>query len=174
VSSRFPRLGSPLRFALKPLDATTNETKPLILKVEHYTTSTRWLAMAENPQSIKIPQRPFSRLAFVSNGCLNFDRSFKTGGVGAMLRNKRALARLLTTGLIAVVIGGLLLSSQWHRTIKPIQRQVTTAPPGMMQLVRDEHDLVADMVRTQLAILDSGVDSKPIAAGERRLVIALR
>jgi hypothetical protein len=75
---------------------------------------------------------PFSRLAFVSNGCLNFDRSFKTGGVGAMLRNKRALARLLTTGLIAVVIGGLSLSSQWHRTIKPIQRQVTTAPPGMM------------------------------------------
>jgi hypothetical protein len=91
-----------------------------------------------------------------------------------MMRNKRALARLLTTGLIAAVIGGLLLSSQWHRTIKPIQRQVTTAPPGMMQLVRDEHDLVADMVRTQLAILDSGVDSKPIAAAERRLVIALR
>ena len=91
-----------------------------------------------------------------------------------MLRDKRAMARLLTTGLIAVVIGGLLLSSQWHRTIKPSARQVTTVPPGMMQLVRDEHDLVADIVRTQLAILDSSVDSKPIAAAERRLVIALR
>jgi hypothetical protein len=87
-----------------------------------------------------------------------------------MLRDKRVLARLLTTGLLAVVIGGLLLSSQWHRTIKPSPSQVTTAPPGMMQLVRDEHDLVADMVRTQLAVLDSGVDSKPIAAAERRLV----
>jgi hypothetical protein len=116
---------------------------------------------------------PFSRLAFVSNERLNFSQSFKTGGVRAMLRDKRALARLLTTGLIAVVIGGLL-SSQWHRTIKSSPRQVTTAPPGMMQLIRDEHDLVADIVRTQLAILDSGVDSKPIAAADRRLVIALR
>ena len=44
----------------------------------------------------------------------------------------------------------------------------------MLQLVRDEHDLVADIVRTQLAVLDSSVDSKPIAAAERRLVIALR
>jgi hypothetical protein len=91
-----------------------------------------------------------------------------------MLRDKRALARLLTTGLLAAVIGGLLWSSQWHRTIKSSPSQVTTALPGMMQLVRDEHDLVADMVRTQLAILDSGVDTKPIAAAERRLVIALR
>ena len=91
-----------------------------------------------------------------------------------MLRHKRVLARLLTTGLIAVVVGELLLGSQWHRTIKPSPSQVTTAPPGIMQLVRDEHDLVADMVRTQLAVLDSGVNSKPIAAAERRLVIALR
>ena len=92
-----------------------------------------------------------------------------------MLRDKRVLVRLLTTGLLAVIIGGLLLSGQWHRTIKPSPSRVTTAPPpGMMQLVRDEHDLVADMVRTQLAVLDSGVNSKPIAAAERRLVIALR
>jgi hypothetical protein len=92
-----------------------------------------------------------------------------------MLRDKRVLGRLLITGFLAVAIGGLLLSSsQWHRTIKPSPSQVTAAPPGMMQLVRDEHDLVADMVRTQLTVLDSGVDSKPIAAAERRLVIALR
>jgi len=91
-----------------------------------------------------------------------------------MLRDKRVLGRLLIIGFLAVAIGGLLLSNQWHRTIKPSPSQVTAAPPGMMQLVRDEHDLVADMVRTQLTVLDSGVDSKPIAAAERRLVIALR
>jgi hypothetical protein len=91
-----------------------------------------------------------------------------------MYRDKRVLARLLITGLFAIVIGGLLLSSQWHRTIKPSPSQVTTAPPGMMQLLHDEHDLVADMVRTQLALLDRGADSKPIAAAERRVVIALR
>ena len=34
----------------------------------------------------------------------------------------------------------------------------------MMQLVRDEHNLVADMVKAQLAILGSDVDLKPIAA----------
>ena len=91
-----------------------------------------------------------------------------------MYRDKRVLARLLITGLFAIVIGGLLLSSQWHRTIKPSPSQVTTAPPGMMQLLHDEHDMVADMVRAQLALLDSGVDSKPIATAERRVVIALR
>ena len=91
-----------------------------------------------------------------------------------MYRDKRVLARLLITGLFAIVIGGLLLSSQWHRTIKPSLSQVTTAPPGMMQLLNDEHDLVADTVRTQLALPDSGVDSKPVAAAERRVVIALR
>ena len=90
------------------------------------------------------------------------------------MRDRRVLGRLLTTVLLAVVVGGLLLSSQWHRTIMPSPSRVTTAPPGMMQLVRDEHDLVADIVRTQLAIWDSGVDSKAIAAAERRLVIALR
>ena len=91
-----------------------------------------------------------------------------------MLGDKRVLVRLLTTGLLVVVIGGLLLSNQWHRSNKPSPSRVTTASPGMMQLVRDEHDLIAEMVRTQLAMLDSGVDSKPIAAAERRLVIALR
>ena len=90
------------------------------------------------------------------------------------MRDRRVLGRLLTTVLLAVVIGGLLLSSQWHRTIKFSPSRVTTAPPGMMQLVRDEHDLVADMARTLLTVLDSGVDSNPIAAAERRLVIALR
>lgn len=91
-----------------------------------------------------------------------------------MLPDKRVLVRLLTTGLLAVIIGGLLLSNQWHRSIKPSPSRVTTASPGMMRLVRDEHDLVVDMVRTQLAMLDSGVYSKPIAAAERRLVVALR
>ena len=90
-----------------------------------------------------------------------------------MYRDKRVLARLLVTGLFAIVIGGLLLSSQWHRSIKPSPSRVTTAPLGMMQLVHDEHDLVAHMVRTQLALLDSGFDAKPVAA-ERRLVIASR
>jgi hypothetical protein len=91
-----------------------------------------------------------------------------------MLRDRRVLGRLLTTVLLAVVVGGLLLSSQWHRTIKFSPSRVTTAPPRMLQLVRDEHDLVADMARTLLTVLDSGVDSNPIAAAERRLVIALR
>jgi hypothetical protein len=91
-----------------------------------------------------------------------------------MLRDRRVLARLLTTGLLAMVIGELLLSSQWHRTIKLSPSQVAKASPGMMQLVRDEHDLVADMVRTQLAMLDDGNESKPIAAAERRLIIALQ
>jgi hypothetical protein len=91
-----------------------------------------------------------------------------------MLRDKRVMRRILTTGLLATVIGGRSLGGQWHRTIKPPPSQVTTAPPGMMRLVRDEHDLVADMVRTQLTVLDSGVDSKPMVAVERRLVIALR
>ena len=45
----------------------------------------------------------------------------------------------------------------------------------MMQLLHDEHQLIAEMVKAQLAMADSGLlDPKPIAETERRQAIALR
>ncbi len=87
------------------------------------------------------------------------------------------MARLLTTVMCASAVGGLLLSNQWNLRVKPLQVQAsraTPASPEMMQLLRDEHDLVAQMVRAQLSVSGGSFDSKPTAATERRQRIAMR
>ena len=57
--------------------------------------------------------------------------------------------RLLTAGLVAVGLTGFVMASQWgyaaERPAYPVP-----ATPEMMQLMRDEHDLVADMIKAQL------------------------
>ena len=57
--------------------------------------------------------------------------------------------RLLTAGLVAVGLTGFVMASQWgyaaERPAYPVP-----ASPEMMQLVRDEHNLVADMIKAQL------------------------
>jgi hypothetical protein len=45
----------------------------------------------------------------------------------------------------------------------------------MMQLLHDEHQLIGEMVKAQLAMADSGIlDSNPMTATVRRQAIALR
>ena len=58
--------------------------------------------------------------------------------------------RLLTVGLVAVGLTGFVMASQWGYAAEPPAYPVP-ATPEMMQLVRDEHDLVADMIKAQLA-----------------------
>jgi len=58
--------------------------------------------------------------------------------------------RILTLGLVAVGLAGFVMASQWGYAAEPPAYQVP-ATPEMMQLVRDEHDLVADMIKAQLA-----------------------
>jgi hypothetical protein len=53
--------------------------------------------------------------------------------------------------------------------------QATPASQEMMQLLHDEHQLIGEMVKAQLAMPDSDfLDSEPMAATERRQAIALR
>ena len=88
--------------------------------------------------------------------------------------NRPVAARLLSAVMLAGVGGLLLLSSQWVRAEEP-RIQATPASLEMMQLLRDEHQLIAEMVKAQLAMSDGGfIDSKPIAATERRQAIASR
>jgi hypothetical protein len=58
--------------------------------------------------------------------------------------------RLLTAGMVAVGLTGFVMASQWGYAAEPPAYPVP-ASPEMMQLVRDEHDLVADMIKAQLA-----------------------
>ena len=58
--------------------------------------------------------------------------------------------RLLTAGLVAVGLTGFVMAGQWGYAAEPPAYPVP-ASPEMMQLVRDEHDLVADMIKAQLA-----------------------
>ena len=58
--------------------------------------------------------------------------------------------RLLTVGLVTVGLTGFVMPSQWGYAAEPPAYPVP-ATPEMMQIVRDEHDLVADMIKAQLA-----------------------
>jgi hypothetical protein len=73
-------------------------------------------------------------------------------------------------------VGGLLfLSSQMVRIAEMPRDHATPASLEMMQLLHDEHQLIGEMVKAQLAMPDSGfLDSRPMAATERRQAIALR
>jgi hypothetical protein len=108
---------------------------------------------------------------------LNFSRSFEKAEEAVMPWDTPVVGRLLTAVMFASVIGGLLLSNQWDLRVEPLQVQagrVTPASPEMMRLLRDEHGLVAEMVKAQLAVSGSSFDSKPTAATERRQAIAMR
>jgi hypothetical protein len=83
---------------------------------------------------------------------------------------------LVTAVVLAGVVGLLFSGSQWVRMAAAPRVQATTpASLEMMHLLHDEHQLIGEMVKAQLAMPDSRfVDSKPIAATERRQAIALR
>ena len=57
---------------------------------------------------------------------------------------------LLSAVLLAVGLTGFVMPSQWGYAAEPPANPVH-ATPEMMQLLRDEHDLVAEMIRGQLA-----------------------
>ena len=61
-----------------------------------------------------------------------------------------AMKRLLSAGLIPVGVTGFVMASQWGQAAEPAAYPVPDIPE-MMQLLRDEHDLVAEMIRGQLA-----------------------
>jgi hypothetical protein len=56
----------------------------------------------------------------------------------------------LMVGLAAIGLTGFVTASQWGYAAEPPPYPVP-ATPEMMRLVRDEHDLVANMIKAQLA-----------------------
>ena len=61
-----------------------------------------------------------------------------------------ALLSRFATGLLASGVSGVLMICQWGHAAEPPAYPVP-ASLEMMQLLRDEHGLVADMVKVQLA-----------------------
>jgi hypothetical protein len=58
--------------------------------------------------------------------------------------------RLLPAGLLMVGVSGFAMATQWgHAAERPDQS--IPATPEMMLLLRDEHELVGQMIRAQLA-----------------------
>ena len=88
--------------------------------------------------------------------------------------DKPKVRRLLSAVMLASAGGLLCLSNQWVRMAKAPRDQGTPASLEMMRLLRDEHDLVADMLKAQLALSGSSFDSMPIATTERPQTIAMR
>jgi hypothetical protein len=58
--------------------------------------------------------------------------------------------RSLSAGALALGLAGFAAASQWARAIERPDYPIP-ALPEMMRLLRDEHDLVAQMIRAQLA-----------------------
>ena len=67
------------------------------------------------------------------------------------LQNMPLLSRFLGTAVLASVIGGMLFSFERGHSAGPPVMQVTPASLEMMQVLRDEHGLMVNMVRAQLA-----------------------
>jgi hypothetical protein len=89
--------------------------------------------------------------------------------------DRPVITRLLTAVMLAGVGGLLFSSSQIVRIAEMPRDHATPASLEMMQLLHDEHQLIGEMVKAQLAMPDSGfLDSRPMAATERRQAIALR
>jgi len=60
-------------------------------------------------------------------------------------------SKFLGAAALASVIAGVLVSYVWDHTAESRLVRVTPASPEMMQLLRDEHGLMADMLKVQLA-----------------------
>ena len=99
---------------------------------------------------------PCSRPKIILNVCLNFNLSFENGGghgregMGKS-QNVPLLSRFLSTAVLASVLGGLLLSFEWIYAAGPPMVQATPASLEMMRVLRDEHSLMANIVRAQLS-----------------------
>jgi hypothetical protein len=60
-------------------------------------------------------------------------------------------SKFLGAVALVSVIAGVLISYEWDHTADSRLVRVTLASPEMMQLLRDEHGLMADMLKVQLA-----------------------
>jgi hypothetical protein len=67
-----------------------------------------------------------------------------------MLRNIPSLKFLGTAALASVIVGVLVSYECGHPAESRLVR-VTPASPEMMQLLRDEYGLMADMIKVQIA-----------------------
>ena len=90
----------------------------------------------------------------------------------------RPVATRLVIAVMLTSVGALLLlNSRWGSTAEAPRAQATPASLEMMHLLHDEHQLIGEMIKAQLAMPNSGFldsNNKPIAATERRQAIALR
>ena len=66
-------------------------------------------------------------------------------------QNMLFLSRFVGPAVLAIVIGGLLLSFEWIHAAGPPVVQGTPASLEMMQILRDEHGLMTNMIKAQLS-----------------------
>jgi len=70
---------------------------------------------------------------------------------------------LLTTGAFAAGLVGIgMIAGQWRQAPKPIYP--VRAVPEITQLPHDEHDLIAEMIKTQLVAERSQFEKQKLAA----------
>jgi hypothetical protein len=70
---------------------------------------------------------------------------------------------LIATGALAAGLAGIVIAGQWRPAPRPPVYPVR-ATPEMMQVSRDEHDLIAEMIKAQLAAERSQFQKQKVAA----------
>lgn len=70
--------------------------------------------------------------------------------------------RLLSAGSLALGLAGFAVASQWARATERPGYPIP-ALPEMMRLLRDEHDLVAQMIGAQLASEQDRYEERRVA-----------
>jgi hypothetical protein len=99
----------------------------------------------------KTAKSPPSGLAPVSNVCLNFSRSFETDRKSGRQAMWQRIPSRFVSRLLVSIISGFLLNCQWGHAAEPPVTHAIPASLEMMQLLRDEHGLIGEMVKAQLA-----------------------
>ncbi len=70
---------------------------------------------------------------------------------------------LLTTGALATgLVGIVMVAGQWRQAPKPIY--TVRAAPEITQLSRDDHDLIAEMIKAQLVAERNQSEKQKLAA----------
>ena len=99
----------------------------------------------------KFAKPPCCRSKIILNKRLNCGPPFENGKGDGQAAEYAVPKSVLGTLVLASVIGGSLLSFEWIHAAGPPVVQVTPASLEMMRVLRDEHGLMANMVKAQLS-----------------------
>jgi hypothetical protein len=104
--------------------------------------------------------RPFEKYGLRENGVMRFNMPLLRRFFGKVIHD------ILPAALASLLGGFLITHFQLNRVPEPVTVPVARASPEMMQLLRDEHGLIVNFVKAQVANEKSANEKKQLGADE--------